>query len=595
LIDYRIRPADLHRHHFEVACRIEEAADPQSFRLPSWIPGSYLMREFARYVVAVSAIANGAPVAVQKVDKSAWQCRGANGALELTLTVYALDESVRGAYVDAQRAYFNGACVFVLPEGREHEPVRLTIEPAADRDRWRVATSLPIDHVDAKGFGVYCAADYDELIDHPVEISDFSSVEFVARGVPHRLALAGRFDTDLDRVAADLRLLCEAQIEFFGGQAPFEHYCFLGLAVGSGYGGLEHRASSSLILNRDDLPKVGESGVPPNYQRFLGLCSHEYFHSWHMKRTKPLAFMPYRLHERNYTRLLWVFEGITTYYQELFLLRSGLVGVQAFLRRLGEMLTRVYRSPGRRVQSVSDASFDAWDVLYKPQSDSPNSSISYYSKGALVAMALDLRLRKRSDSAVSLDSVVLELWARYGRIGDGLPEDGFERLASEIAGEDLEPFFDAAVRGTEDLPLQDILAEFGVSLEFRPASGPNDKGGVPREARAEQLWIGAAWRATPQGVELTSVLDRGPAQLAGLNPGDVLIALDGLRVDAANLCNRLERLENGQTVPASFFRGDVLLEAPLRVAPAPDDTCVLGFSASAGRNALRLRRGWLGE
>jgi predicted metalloprotease with PDZ domain len=548
--------------------------------LPAWIPGSYLLRDFARHVVAIGAQSGAQSLAVEKLDSGAWVVRGASGELVLTATIYALDQSVRGAYLDRRRAYFNGPCVFLLPDGRDAEPIEVTLEapPQLLTEGWRVATAMqPVD-VDAQGFGTYRAADYDELLDHPVEISDFESVEFDAGGVPHHLVVAGRFDSDLERVAADLRLICEAQIDFFGRPAPFERYWFLGLAVGDGYGGLEHRASSSLIFGRDDLPKPGEAGVPRDYQRFLALASHEYFHTWHVKRSKPAAFVPYRLDRRNHTRLLWVFEGITSYYQELMLLRSGVIGSAAFLQRLGELLTRVYRVPGRFKQSLADSSFDAWDILYRPESNHPNTSISYYTKGALVALALDLTLRFDTSGRASLDDVVRALWLRYGARSVGVPEDGFERLAAEVGGIDLTKFFDAAVRGTDDPPLAELLAEFGVVLELRPAAGYEDRGGTPRAANGELLG-----------------LDGGPAQRAGLSPGDLLIAVDRLRVNDRNLKRRLSRFEAGERVTASVFRGDELLEVGLVLRPAPLDTCYLLADDEAEPPALDRRRAWLGD
>lgn len=565
--------------------------------MPAWIPGSYLLRDFARHVVRAEAKSGEAPLDVVKTGAAEWCVRGAARALSFTITVYALDQSVRGAYLDRQRGFFNGPCVFVLPDGREAEPIEVELErpqqPACAE--WRVATALTADEVDERGFGTYRAGDYDELLDHPVELSDFESVEFEAGGVPHRLVIAGRFESDLDRIAADLAQICTAQIEFFGKPPPFERYLFLGLAVGEGHGGLEHRASASLIFGRDDLPKPGETGPSRDYQRFLALASHEYFHTWHVKRTKPAAFMPYRLDRRNHTRLLWVFEGITSYYQDLMLLRSGVIGVNAYLTRLGEILTRVFRMPGRRKQSLEASSFDAWDVLYRPEPHHPNTTISYYTKGALVALALDLTLRLGTAGRTSLDDVMRELWRRHGARGVGVPEDGFERLAAAVSGLDLGSFFASAVRGTDDLPLKELLAEFGVALEMRAAAGADDRGGTPRAANGELLTLGAQVRELAHGLELTSVLEGGAAERAGLNPGDVLVAVDRLRVTGRNLARRLARFESGERVTATVFRGDELLEVGVVLRAAPLDTCYLTVRDPADQAAVERRRAWLGE
>ena len=596
LIRYRVRLADLAKHHFEVTCEVPAPASVERVTLPSWIPGSYLLREFARHVVAIEATSAGGTVDIEKVEKGTWSCTGARGDLTIRTTIHALDQSVRGAFLDRRRGYFNGACLFLLPEGRETEAVEVEIAAPDDPEaaHWRVASALTTVAVDARGFGSYRAANYDELIDHPVEIGDFAQTTFTAAGVPHELVIAGRIDTDLERVAADLRQVCEAQIEFFGRPPPFARYVFLGLAVGEGYGGLEHRASSSLILSRDDLPKPGEPGIPRAYQRFLALASHEYFHTWHVKRTRPAAFMPYRLDRRNHTRSLWVFEGITSYYQDLFLLRCGLIGVPAYLQRLGEQLTRVYRTPGRLHQSLAASSFDAWDSLYKPDANSPNAGVSYYTKGALVALALDLTLRAAPEPR-SLDEIVHALWRRHGARDVGVPEDGFERLALEIGGPALAAFFETAVRGTDDLPLSDLLGACAVKLNLRTAAGPGDVGGTPGSKDDAPLSLGAAYRGRDGGLELIAVLDNGPAQAAGLCPGDLVIAIGGLRVGERNLASRLAREDAGATVRVTAFRGDELIEVDIVLGLPPVDTCYLELDTHASAEALARRRAWLGE
>lgn len=563
--------------------------------LPSWIPGSYLLREFARHIVAITASDDGAPVDLEQTAKGSWVARGCKGPLTVNATIHAFDLSVRGAWFDRERAFFNGTALFLLPAGKEEEAVELVLEQPQGEfaDGWRVATAMAAVERDAQGFGRYHAANYDELIDHPFEIGHHAVVSFEAAGVPHRFVVTGRIDADLDRLATDLTQLCAEQIEFFGRPAPFDNYTFLGLAVGNGYGGLEHRASTSLIFRRADLPKVGDTGVSREYQRLLGLCSHEYFHSWHVKLSKPAAFAPYRLDRRNHTQLLWVFEGITSYYQELFLLRAGLLGTDAFLRRIGETLTRVYRVPGRFRQSLADSSFNAWDRLYKPEPDSINSGVSYYSKGAQVALALDLLLRRDTD--VSLDDVVIALWKRFGATGIGLPEDGFEQLVADIAGQAFEGFFDQAIRGTDDPDLETLLAAAGVRLQFRARDSASDAGGTASTQANPPASLGAAWEKHGAGLRLLAVYDDQPAQAAGLAPGDIIVALDRLQATAESVGDLLARYETGDAMAVSFFRGDELLETSLLAAPAPADTCYLEFDPDAAVEALERRKAWLGE
>ncbi len=270
-----------------------------------------------------------------------------------------------------------------------------------------------------------------------------------------------------------------------------------------------------------------------------------------------------------------------------------MVGVPVFLQRIGELLTRFYRTPGRAKQSLAASSFDAWDILYRPELNHPNSSISYYTKGAVVALALDLTLRLRT--RISLDDVVRELWRRYGAQGVGVPEDGFEALAIELGGEELRAFFDRTVRGTDDPPLPDLLRDFAVTLDLRAATGPEDRGGTPRGPNGEPLALGAGYRDRDYGVELTAVLDGGPAQRAGLNPGDVLVAIDRLKVNERNLKRRLARFEAGERVTASVFRGDELIEVGLVLKAAPLDTAHLKLDERPPADAAARRKAWLGE
>jgi predicted metalloprotease with PDZ domain len=604
-IHYLIVPAAPEAHRFEVTVRVSDPEPAgQELWLPVWVPGSYLVREFARQVLAVSARdGQGRAVSVTKVDKHRWRCAPCIGPLSVTCEVYAWDLSVRAAHLDTTHAYFNGSAVFLAVAGREHEHCTVDIEPPPGEafKAWRVATTLERAGAPEHGFGRYRAADYDELIDHPVECGTFDLVSFDAHGVRHDVALTGRHRGDLDRLVRDLARACTAQIDLFGAPPPFDRYLFQITVVGDGYGGLEHRRSTSLLCSRDDLPQVGQSKTGDRYRTLLGLASHEYFHAWNVKRIKPAAFLPYDLSREAYTRQLWAFEGITSYYDDLALVRCGLFTHDEYLQMLGETVTRVLRGGGRLRQSVAESSFDAWIKFYRPDENTPNAVVSYYTKGSLVALALDLTLREATGGARSLDDLMRRLWHDYGARDIGVPEDRIPALASEIAGRDLGAFFALAVEGTADLPLATLLATVGVTIGLRAATGESDKGGTaasPTVAAAAgalagdtpaRAWIGA--RIAGDG-RISLVHDGGPAQRAGLSAGDQVIAVDGLRL--AGIEPLLSASRPGRVLDVHAFRRDELYQCRVTLTEAPLDTAWLAIDAGASPAAAAARAAWLG-
>ncbi len=592
-IHYRIRAANPAAHLFEIRCTVTDP-DPagQCFSLPAWIPGSYMIREFARNIVTLRAEADGRPVALEKLDKHSWRAAPvpAGGTLVLDYEVYAWDLSVRAAHLDQTHGFFNGTSVFLAVAGRTASPCEVDIEPPpgpAFAD-WRVATALPRAAVDGRqtpayGFGRYRAADYDELIDHPVEMGRFTLDAFEAGGVRHDVVLSGRHDCDRARLCADLARVCAWQIELFGAPPPMDYYAFLTLVVGDGYGGLEHRASTALIASRADLPWPGMSGLPDGYKSFLGLCSHEYFHTWNVKRIKPAAFTPYDLSTENHTRLLWAFEGFTSYYDDLALVRSGVLPVADYLGLLGKTIANVLRGSGRFKQSVAESSFDAWTKYYRQDENAPNAIVSYYAKGALIALALDLQLRAGSDGALSLDDVMRLLWRRHGQSGVGVAEDGIFAAVAEVGGgalgKRLARWLRETVEGTDDLPLARLLKGFGVDCRAEAGTTPS---------------LGIKLAAGNGEARLASVYDGGPAQRAGLSAGDVLVAIDGLKASTATLEAMLTRRAPGAKVEIHAFRRDELMRFEVELAPPPADTIKLALATRAGARARGLRAGWLG-
>jgi predicted metalloprotease with PDZ domain len=598
-IRYSIFPSHPEAHLFEVHCTVDNP-DPtgQKFSLPTWIPGSYLIREFAKHVVRIRAHGGRTMLLMMKLDKNTWQVEPFDGPVTVTMEVYAWDLSVRGAHLDTTHAFFNGPSVFLKVEGRGEEPVEVEILPPKGKHyrNWGMATAMRRKGAKPYLFGTYEAANYDELIDHPVEMGTFELTTFKAAGVQHDIAITGRHRTDMRRLAKDLKTLCETQIRFFGEPAPMDRYVFLITAIGNGYGGLEHRASTALLCARNDLPHEGMDKPSDGYRTFLGLVSHEYFHTWNVKRIKPAAFTHYDLARENYTTLLWAFEGFTSYYDDLLLVRSGLMSRNTYLETLGRQVTSLLRTSGRKKQTVAESSFDAWIKYYRSDENTPNAGVSYYGKGSLVALCLDLFIRDQTSGRKSLDHVMHALWERYGMKGIGVPEDGVEKIAEQVTGVKLKRFFDQAVRSTADLPLQKLLVTVGIDMALRPPrSGVDRRERKPARAKnAADRGVTLGMRTGTEGgnVRITHVLDGGAAQKAGLAAGDIVIALDGLRVTPDHFDNQLSRYRPGETVTLHTFRRDELYVVDVTLAAAKPDAWSL--SVNEDKTGARARKRWLG-
>lgn len=594
-IHYRIRPIRPEAHLFEVTLTIAEPApEGQVISMAAWIPGSYMIRDFAKNIVTLSASRGGSPIAVEKLDKQTWQLAAGEGPVAVRYEVYCWDLSVRSAHLDPTHGYFNGTSLFFKVHGQEKRPCSVDIEPPEGPAyaSWRVATTLPTDGTRPYGFGRYRAADYDELVDHPVEMGSFELIEFEVGGKPHAMALTGRHQADTARLATDLKKICDYQVGLFG-EFPADRYLFLTMVVGDGYGGLEHRSSSSLICKRDALPRAGLAEPDEGYRDFLGLCSHEYFHTWNVKRIRPKAFQNPDLSRECHTRLLWAFEGITSYYDELALVRAGVISPESYLELLGQMITRVLRVPGRHRQTLAESSFDAWTKLYKQDENGPNAIVSYYTKGALTALALDLTIRRQTEDRRSLDDVMRALWSDYGSRDRGIGEQEYESVVEAATGVSLGAFFDQALRGTDDLPLADLLATVGIGFHLRTATSDSDKGGKPAANGAERPDFGV--RLAPDSAEarIQFAFDGRPAMRSGLSAGDVLVAVDGIKVARDTFDKRLSRYRAGETVEVHAFRRDELMRFEVTLETPPEDTCYLTLEAAEGET-LRRRQHWLG-
>ncbi|MDA8450916.1 peptidase M61 [Acidovorax sp. NCPPB 3859] len=576
-VHYRVEAAQLHARTYHVTLTVESPAAQQELSLPVWIPGSYLVREFAKNLQNLRARQDGQEVALAQRSKSLWQAACREGVpLVLTYEVGAYDSSVRTAWLDSSRGFFNGTSLCLRVHGQEDARHDLEIVATPEVSHWSVATGLTAEKTTRAGFGTYRAASYDELVDCPVEMGPFWSARFTACGVPHRLVVAGAAPSfDGERLVADTRRICETGIRFWhgAGKPPYTQYLFMLNVMDDGYGGLEHRNSTALACSRRDLPRLGEARTPEGYTTLLGLISHEHFHTWNVKRLRPAELARYDYTQENYTRLLWFFEGFTSYYDDLLLRRAGLIDDATYLRLLAKNINQVLQTPGRRVQSVADASFDAWVKYYRQDENTPNATVSYYTKGALVGLCLDLALRR--EGRTTLDDVMRALWDRCD--AGPMTEDDLLAVLEALSGRSFAREIAEWVHGTGDLPLAEMLAAHGVALRAEAAQP------------AQRLGLRVS---EGQGLQVKVVLRGGLAEEAGFSAGD-----EWLAVEAHGETWRMQRLDDvalyagrEKRVTALVSRDRRVLRLPLaleREGGAPDDTVALSLADAP------LARRWL--
>ena len=544
MLHYQIEFDDYRQHLIHVTVRF--LADPtQVLSLPTWIPGSYLIREFSKHIEAVKAYdEDGRQLQIQKFEKNKWRLFNTDHELiTVEYDVYAYDLSVRGAYVDQNRLYVNPACACLGLEGQENKEIELEIFLPDELKHFQLASGMKAKSL-VRGRFTLKAKNYAELIDAPFELAEQTRFSFEANGIPHEFVVSGKHAMNAARMQQDIEKICATEISMFGS-APFTDYTFMTMATGNSYGGLEHPNSTSLISPRDDLPKANEPEEPSkDYQRFLGLCSHEYFHSWLVKFIRPENFVNYDLNREGYTSLLWIFEGFTSYYDDLILLRSGVINQESYITLLKAQIDRYLQNPGRAIQSVSESSFDAWVKFYRQDENSNNAGTSYYNKGCLVALCLDLGLRLRGSS---LDALMRRL---YGNAQKGVQvhERTIFELCKELTGDDWSEQINHLINTTDELPLDQLFPEFGMAYSLK-----NDK----------SLPFGLKLVDKPEGVLVQSARRDGVAVLAGLSANDVIIAIDGLKA-TTKLVESYAKQQGTFTVYA--FRRDELMTFEVQAA-----------------------------
>lgn len=570
---YWVKLPEPANHLFEVRLQVVNWQQPTlDLKMPVWTPGSYLVREYARHLQDFSAFAGdsaGQPLGWQKIRKNHWQVKTV-GQVTVTICyrVYANELSVRTNHLDRSHGYFNGAALFFYIPGYEQLPLTVAVAPPAN---WQVTTALPAVPDQPNTF---VAADFDTLVDSPFEIGTHAVYEFEAVGKPHQLAVWGQGNLAPAQLLNDIQKIIQTEADLFG-DLPYERYLFLLHLSATGFGGLEHKHCCSLIYQRFGFHSKEK------YDRFIQLVAHEFFHLWNIKRLRPKALETFDYEQENYTPSLWFSEGTTSYYDLLIPLRAGIYDVGTYLNALSREVSRFLTTPGRHVQPLSESSFDAWIKLYRQDANSPNNQMSYYLKGEMVSLLLDLLIRDRHDNRRSLDDVLRLLWEQFGQRQIGFTPDQLQQAIASVAEVDLSDFFQRYLHTTADLPFDEYLNLFGLRLQ--PEGLAN---GIP--------FTGVTLKPD-QGHNLVKFVEMGSAaQKAGIDAGDELLAVNGIRVTAEQWGDRLRDFDPGDILQISYFHQDQLCHSPLLLAaPRATHYQVVLVEHISSRQAQNFQ-GWLG-
>ena len=569
---YQVAMSQPASHLFEVTLQINNwQSDVLDLKMPVWTPGSYLVREYARHIQDLVAEDNrGEVLNSQKLGKNHWQIATKdNSQLKISYRVYANELTVRTNHLDATHGYFNGAALFFFVPGLEKEPIQLRIIPP--QTDWHVTTTLP----QVTGLkNTFTARDFDTLVDTPVEVGTQQIHNFEVLGKPHYWAIWSRGNVKPKQLIKDTTKIIEAEAKMFGG-LPYERYLFLLHLSGSGYGGLEHKDSCTL-----NYPRFGFRDRE-KYERFLQLVAHEFFHLWNVKRIRPKALEQFDYEKENYTTSLWFCEGTTSYYDILIPLRTGIYKRKTYLKNLSNDVNKYLNTPGRNVQPLGESSYDAWIKLYRRDAYSDNNQISYYLKGQLVSLLLDLLIRAKHNNKRSLDDVMRIMWERFGQSEIGFSEVQLRDIIAQVADEDLNDFFYRYIETTEELPFDDYLNPFGLYLKTVESKN------TP--------YLGIKVQSENNQETISFVAAQSPAAIAGIDAQDELLAIDGIRADAKNLNERLNDYQANDKIQVTVFHNDELKALSVTLAPPQPSRYEIAIQDNLSDIQQQNLTGWLGK
>jgi predicted metalloprotease with PDZ domain len=569
IISYEVAMPQPQTHLFEVTLKIQNCPSPLlNLKLPVWTPGSYLVREYAKHLQDFTALTGERVLSCGKVAKNHWQV-DTKGIAEVIIKyrVFANEISVRTNHLDATHGYFNSAAMFLRIPDCEKQGINVTIVPPYPD--WQVTAALPMVSTSKNTF---YAKDFDTLVDTPFEIGKHQVYEFEVLGKPHELAIWGQGNFQIQRLITDFEKIIEVEAEIFGG-LPYERYVFLLHLLTQAFGGLEHKDSCSLIYQRFGFKDTDK------YERFIQLVAHEFFHLWNVKRIRPEALEVFDYDQENYTPSLWFCEGTTSYYDLHIPLRAGIYNAKSYLNHLSREVVRYQNTPGKAVQPLSESSFDTWIKLYRPDANSPNSQISYYLKGEMVSLLLDLLIRARHDNMRSLDDVMRVMWQEFGEAEIGYTPKQLQTVIESVAGVDLTDFFDQYIDGLVDLPFNQYLEPFGLQLF----------GDTDEEPFLGIKVVGENNRDIVKFVEALS-----PAQIAGIDTGDELVAINGIKVSASNLSERLRDYQAKDTIQVTVFHQDELFTYDVVLAHPRVSRYAIKPIANPSKAQKKNLTGWLG-
>jgi predicted metalloprotease with PDZ domain len=565
-------------HLLEIEMRMQVPANLQvpnetNLIMPVWTPGSYMIREFERNVQDFAAEVDGRPLEWTKTNKNTWSVK-TNGARQwrATYRVYCNEPSVRTNAVNDEHAFWNNAALLMYPEGGISKPSTLRIAPAND---WKIATGLPRV---AGQPNTFRAENFDILYDSPVEVSNFKQIEFAVRGVPHRIVIDGEGNYDPDRMKRDVQKIVEAEVAMFGA-IPYHDYTFF-LHLRSGFGGgIEHLNSTSLGFARNRF------GTEQGWRGFYGLVAHEFFHLWNVKRIRPDVLGPFDYTKENYTRSLWVAEGVTSYYGDLMVRRAGLAADRDYLAGLARDIQDYQNTPGRLQMSAEEASFNTWIKEYRPDENSVNSQISYYDKGELLGLLLDLEIRRSSHNGKSLDDVMRYLFTEFFEKNRNYTPADFQKACELMAGKSLEDFFARYVRGRDELPYNDFLSAAGLSLQ-QP-----DKGSFTGDGHKLVGFLGADLEDSGDFINVRNVRAGTPAYDQGLNAKDKIVALNGAHLNKEGFEAAIAA-KLGDTVRITILRSDNLRTLEIKLGIKSDLPYRIVQLSSVTDEQKRIYQSW---